>query len=63
TRGGEQPTGDGLITAAEAISNLDLGIGPRISFTPERHQATQRVWGTVLDATGSYRSLELSPAR
>ncbi|MEM7586425.1 MAG: ABC transporter substrate-binding protein, partial [Acidobacteriota bacterium] len=46
TRGGEQPTGDGLITAAEAISNLDLGIGPRISFTPERHQATQRVWGT-----------------
>jgi ABC-type branched-subunit amino acid transport system substrate-binding protein len=34
--------------AAEALHDLDLGIGVPFSFGPERHQATERVYYTVV---------------
>ncbi len=60
TRAGEQPTVEGLIDAAESISDLDLGIGSTIRYGRDRHQGTSRVWGTVLDGAGRYRVLPLT---
>ena len=58
-RAGNNLTTDTLVEALESIRNLDLGIGPHISFGPSEHQASRKVWGTVLDETGQYQPLEL----
>jgi branched-chain amino acid transport system substrate-binding protein len=46
-----------LRAAAESIHNLDLGIGVPISFGPDRHQAQDRVYYTVV-RTGRFWTLE-----
>ncbi|HKD37504.1 MAG TPA: ABC transporter substrate-binding protein, partial [Pirellulales bacterium] len=56
---GENPTTDSVIAALESIQNFDLGIGTPISFGPSEHQGSHKVWGTVLDKTGQYQTLEL----
>ncbi len=48
-----------LVDALESIRNLDLGIGPTMSFGPSRHQASGKVWGTTLDNSGSFETLEI----
>ena len=58
-RAGEDLTVEGFIGAAESISAFDLGIGAPVSYGADQHQATSRVWGTVLDRTASYRMLPL----
>ena len=56
---GKSVTTENLIDALEEIKNLDLGIGPIINFGPSRHQASDRVWGTVLGKDARYEELEL----
>jgi ABC-type branched-subunit amino acid transport system substrate-binding protein len=56
---GENPTTDSVIAALESIRNLDLGIGTSVSFGPSEHQGSHKVWGTILDKTGLYQTLEL----
>jgi ABC-type branched-subunit amino acid transport system substrate-binding protein len=56
---GEKLTTDSVITALESIHGLDLGIGVPISFGPSDHQASHKVWGTVLGADGQYQVLDL----
>lgn len=53
-------TTESLIDALDSIQNLDLGIGPLVSFGPSRHQVSDHVWGTVLDGSAKYRRLDLS---
>jgi eukaryotic-like serine/threonine-protein kinase len=48
-----------LIDALESIRDLDLGIGPIVSFGPSRHQASHKVWGTVLDESRNFQNLDL----
>ena len=62
-RAGEDLTVEGFVDAAESISDLDLGIGARISYSRDRHQGNHRVWGTVLDSSASYRVLPLDARR
>ncbi len=50
---------DGLVDALENIHGLDLGLGVPLSFGLSEHQASHKVWGTVLDATGNFQHLEL----
>jgi ABC-type branched-subunit amino acid transport system substrate-binding protein/tRNA A-37 threonylcarbamoyl transferase component Bud32 len=50
---------DSLIDALERIRNLDLGIGTSITFGPSEHQASHKVWGTVLDKNARYQELDL----
>ena len=50
-----------FVRAVESISNLDLEIGSEIHFSRDRHQGSSRVWGTVLDRSAVYQSLELAP--
>jgi len=52
-------TTENLISALESIKDLDLGIGSVLSFGPSKHQASNRVWGTVLNEKGEYTPLDL----
>ena len=52
-------TTDSLITALESIQALDLGIGTPLTFGPSEHQASHKVWGTVLDSSGNYQVLDM----
>jgi ABC-type branched-subunit amino acid transport system substrate-binding protein len=58
-RAGPNLTTEKLIDALESIRDLDLGIGPIISFGPSRHQASNKVWGTVLDRNRNFQNLDL----
>jgi branched-chain amino acid transport system substrate-binding protein len=58
-RSGRTVTTDNMVRALETIRGLDLGLGTQVAFGPTEHQGSHRVWGTVLDATGSYQPLEL----
>ncbi len=58
-RAGKNLTTDTLIDALEGVHGLDLGLGVPLSFGPSEHQASHKVWGTVLDGGGAYRNLDL----
>ena len=58
-RAGPDLTTESLIDSLESIRDLDLGIGPIISFGPSKHQASNKVWGTILDDSGDFQTLEL----
>lgn len=49
-----------LIEVLQAIDLLDLGIGPNISFSMSKHQASQYIWGTRLNAEGGFEQVELT---
>lgn len=58
-KAGPELTTDKLVAALEGMRDLDLGLGTRISFSPSEHQGSHKVWATVLDGNGQFRSLEL----
>jgi len=58
-RAGRALTTDGLVKALEDLRGLDLGLSTPLSFGPSEHQASHKVWGTVLDRTGTYQALDL----
>jgi branched-chain amino acid transport system substrate-binding protein len=58
-RAGKNLSTETLVDGLESIRGLDLGIGVPLSFGPSEHQASHKVWGTVLDGSGTYRALDL----
>jgi ABC-type branched-subunit amino acid transport system substrate-binding protein len=58
-RAGRALTMDRLIDALEGIHGLDLGVGVTIGFGPSEHQASHKVWGTMIDGKGSFRAIDL----
>jgi ABC-type branched-subunit amino acid transport system substrate-binding protein len=48
-----------LVDALEGIQAFDLGLGTPLRFGPSDHQGSHRVWGTVLDAQGQFKALDL----
>jgi branched-chain amino acid transport system substrate-binding protein len=58
-RAGRELDGDKLVAALEGLQGLDLGTGAKLGFGPAEHQASHKVWGTVLQADGAYRQIEL----
>jgi ABC-type branched-subunit amino acid transport system substrate-binding protein len=58
-RTGPQLDTESLVDAFENTHNLDLGLGAPLNFGRAEHQASHKVWGTVIDENGRYRSLEL----
>jgi ABC-type branched-subunit amino acid transport system substrate-binding protein len=58
-KAGPNLTTESLVDALESVRDLDLGIGPVMSFGPSRHQASSKVWGTMLDGSGTFEILEL----
>jgi branched-chain amino acid transport system substrate-binding protein len=58
-RAGPNLTTDRVIEALEGIHDLDLGIGTKLSFGPSEHQASHKVWGTVLNEAARYQVFDL----
>ncbi len=58
-RAGRELDSEKLVDALESIRELDLGTGSKLSFGPSEHQASHRVWGTLLDAHGHYQVFDL----
>jgi ABC-type branched-subunit amino acid transport system substrate-binding protein len=58
-RAGRDLSTERLVDALEGIQGLDLGIGAPLSFSGTDHQASHKVWGTILEPTGKYRQIEL----
>jgi ABC-type branched-subunit amino acid transport system substrate-binding protein len=58
-RAGRGLNTESLIASLEGIRDLDLGLGAAVAFGPEDHQGSHKVWGTLLQPDGSYKSLKL----
>jgi branched-chain amino acid transport system substrate-binding protein len=58
-RAGRDLDTEKLVDALESIRELDLGTGSRLSFGPSEHQASHRVWGTLLDGRGRFQVFDL----
>jgi branched-chain amino acid transport system substrate-binding protein len=48
-----------LVDTLETIRGLDLGIGSLINFGPSEHQGSHKVWFTMMDGKGVYRSVDM----
>jgi branched-chain amino acid transport system substrate-binding protein len=58
-RTGPQLDTERLIDVLENTRNLDLGLGTPLNFGRAEHQASHKIWGTAIDQSGKYQSLEL----
>ncbi len=58
-RAGPELNTETLISTLEGIKGLDLGLGAQINYGLSEHQASHKVWGSVLDSNGVYQNLEL----
>jgi ABC-type branched-subunit amino acid transport system substrate-binding protein len=58
-RCGPQLDTEKLVDVMEATKNLDLGLGTPLNFGRGEHQASHKVWGTMLDQNGVYQSIDL----
>jgi branched-chain amino acid transport system substrate-binding protein len=58
-RAGPNADTEKIIDALEHIQGLDLGTGAQFSFGMSEHQASHKVWGTVLDEKGNFSTFDL----
>lgn len=58
---GAELTTEKLIDALYTIKEFDPGVGSIMSFGPSRHQASNKVWATMLDGDGKLSVLDLDP--
>ncbi|MGE3804890.1 MAG: ABC transporter substrate-binding protein [Gemmataceae bacterium] len=64
-RAGQEISPGKVIDAFESINGLDLGIGTTFNLGPSEHQASHKVWGTILKLKGKdmdklqYEALDL----
>jgi branched-chain amino acid transport system substrate-binding protein len=58
-RAGPVLSTDQLVKSLEDIHGLDLGLGTPVSFGSTEHQASHKVWGSVLDRAGNFQTLDL----
>jgi ABC-type branched-subunit amino acid transport system substrate-binding protein len=60
-RAGRKLDTEGLVDALEGIRGLDLGLGAgtKVSFGPTEHQASRKVWGSLLQPDGTSRAVDL----
>ena len=48
---------DNLVSSFENLPDLSLGLGAGAGFSKENHQYLQSLWGTAINADGSFRNL------
>ena len=58
-RTGPDFTTESLVDALEGMRGVDLGVGATMAFGMSEHQASHKVWGTMLDANGNFQTLEM----
>jgi serine/threonine protein kinase len=59
-RAGDNPTPEKMIDALETIRDLDLGTGAPLTFSASEHQASHKVWATILDKAGNFKVLDMT---
>lgn len=59
SRAGRDLDGERVIQALESIRHWDAGIDADIDLGPGHHQASDAVWGWMLQPDGSYRQIDL----
>ena len=58
-RAGQQLDTEKLVDALETMHNVDMGLGTLLNFGLTEHQASHKIWATILDGTGHYKPLDL----
>jgi eukaryotic-like serine/threonine-protein kinase len=58
-RAGRELDTEKLVDALERISDFDSGTGGSLGFSMSQHQASRKVWGTMLDDQGTFKSIEM----
>jgi len=58
-RAGRDVDTEKLIDVLEKIQDFDPGTGGALSFSMSQHQATRKVWGTMLDDQGNFKSIDM----
>ncbi|MBS2025779.1 MAG: ABC transporter substrate-binding protein [Deltaproteobacteria bacterium] len=58
-KAGKDATTEQLVDALEKTKDLDLGFGVNFSFGLSQHQASHKVWGTVIDEKGKFQAIDL----
>jgi ABC-type branched-subunit amino acid transport system substrate-binding protein len=58
-RAGRDFSSEGFIDALEGMRGVDLGVGATMSFGMSEHQASHKIWGTVIDASGNFQNFDL----
>jgi serine/threonine protein kinase/ABC-type branched-subunit amino acid transport system substrate-binding protein len=58
-RTGRELDTEKLIDALERIQDFDPGTGGSLGFTMSQHQASHKVWGTMLDDQGTFKSIDM----
>ena len=56
---GKDATSELIVDSLEQLRNLDLGFGAPFAFGLSQHQASHKVWGTVLDEKGRFQPIDL----
>jgi len=50
-------TPENIVASFEALPDLSLGLGASAGFSKDAHQYLQSLWGTAINADGSFRNL------
>jgi ABC-type branched-subunit amino acid transport system substrate-binding protein len=58
-RAGRELDTEKLIDALEHLQDYDPGTGGSLSFSTSQHQASHKVWGTMLDDQGAFKSFDM----
>ncbi|MFH1531034.1 MAG: ABC transporter substrate-binding protein [Pseudomonadota bacterium] len=58
-KAGKAPSRESLVDAFEALKDFDLGIGLKVSYSKQDHQASHTVWPTIIHG-GKYAPLAWS---
>ena len=58
-RTGPEVSTENLVSTLEGIKGLDMGLGAPFNLGLSEHQASHKIWGSVMDANGVYQNLEL----
>ena len=58
-KAGPQLDTEKLVDALESLHTIDMGLGTSLGYTLTEHQASHKIWATILDASGHYQSLDL----
>jgi ABC-type branched-subunit amino acid transport system substrate-binding protein len=58
-RAGRDFTMETFIDTLESMKGIDMGVGAIFSFGMSEHQASHKVWGTIIDSTGAFQNFDL----
>jgi branched-chain amino acid transport system substrate-binding protein len=58
-RAGADINTEKLVDELERMHDFDMGLGTLVTFSPNEHQGSHKVWGTQLDEAGHYQAIDL----